>query len=64
MNQIGFTPYGMQSDMNQFCFTSDCRAFCVKQIGFDPYIMQSDKKHNLPYSYFQIKDQPTDGGRP
>lgn len=39
-------------------------AFCVKQIGFDPYIMQSDKKHNLPYSYFQIKDQQTDGGRP
>ena len=26
--------------------------------------MQSDKKHNLTYSYFQIKDQQTDGGRP
>lgn len=38
--------------------------FYVKQIGFDPYIMQSDKKHNLSYSYFLVKDQQTDGGRP
>ena len=26
--------------------------------------MQSDQKHNLSDAYFQIKDQPTGGGRP